>query len=126
ARVRMRSSRRRRSWAVTGVDPIPVQNERRQGADEAPVSLARAVGPGRLDGRGTVAAGGRVMAKGARAEVIEVPVEQISYVPGAPVGHFRATRRWWAAHHGAVAAVARRAALAAGAGSTAGAGTGLS
>lgn len=47
------------------------------------------------------------MAKYVRVEMIELPVEQVSYVPSAPVEQFRAARRWWAAGHAAFAADAQ-------------------
>ena len=43
-------------------------------------------------------------------ETIEIPVEQLSYVPGGPVDHLRTARRWCAtARHGAQAVAAERA-----------------
>ena len=45
-----------------------------------------------------------------QVEMIEIPVEQLSYVPGEPVDHLRTTRRWCAtALLGAQAAVERTA-----------------
>ena len=48
-----------------------------------------------------------------QVETIEIPVEQLSYVPGEPVDPLRTARRWCAtALHGAQAAAGERAATA--------------
>ncbi|MCU1500933.1 MAG: hypothetical protein JWM12_287 [Ilumatobacteraceae bacterium] len=64
------------------------------------------------------------MAKYVRVEMIELPVEQLSDVSGAPVEHFWAARQWWAAGHAACAAVAQRAASASESGYASGAAPG--